>query len=445
MRAESRLSWLAVAAGSALCAAVAAVGADARWLAALGDAIARAGRIPSSIPYAAAPSHDWVNVPVLGELVFHWLDVLGGDRALVAAQAVAVAAMLTFVLRDMRAAGASDGACALVIVAIPFAAVSSLFIVRAQIFSLPLFALAVLLLRSEARARSWRIWLLVPLVALWSNLHGAVLTGLAVASVYLLVDRLRHDRWVALGALIASWGALFVTPALARTGEYYLGVIQSEPAASGFGLWAPLSLRNPIDVVFVAAALPLLWLAVRARPRAWELVSLVLLIGATVHVGRNSVWLVLFVAAPAACGLRIRRGARAQRLVLACAWVVPIVLFATALTRAPVQTVAGEALRAEASRLAGGQPILADSEDAERLALDGRRVWIANPIDAFTRADQRTYLAWLQGHSSGDAVLRTHDVVLVQLDSKAQQRLARNTAFREVGRDDVAVLYRRAS
>ena len=101
---------------------MAAVGADARWLAALGDAIARAGRIPSSIPYAAAPSHDWVNVPVLGELVFHWLDVLGGDRALVAAQAVAVAAMLTFVLRDMRAAGASDGACALVIVAIPFAA-----------------------------------------------------------------------------------------------------------------------------------------------------------------------------------------------------------------------------------------------------------------------------------------------------------------------------------
>jgi hypothetical protein len=35
--------------------------------------------------------------------------------------------------------------------------------------------------------------------------------------------------------------------------------------------------------------------------------------------------------------------------------------------------------------------------------------------------------------------------VLVQVDSKAQQRLARDDAFREVGRDAVAVLYKRAS
>jgi hypothetical protein len=174
-------------------------------------------------------------------------------------------------------------------------------------------------------------------------------------------------------------------------------------------------------------------------------VSLVLLIGATVHVGRNSIWLVLFAAAPAACGLRFRRGAPARPLVLTCAWIVPTVLFATAVTRGPMQTVAGDKLRAQAARLAAGKPILADAEDAERLALDGRRVWIANPIDAFSRSDQRAYLEWLQGHSSGDKVLRGHDVVLVLVDSKAQQRLTRNAAFREVARDAVSVLYRRAS
>src|SRR5580765_8068656 len=142
MRVESRLSWLAVDAGSALCASVAVAGADARWLDALGAVIARAGHIPSSIPYAAAPSHDWVNVPVLGELVFHLLWAIGGEHALVVAQAAAVAA------------------------------------------TLPLFALLVLLLRSDARAPSRRIWLLVPLVALWSNLHGGVLAGLFVATLY---------------------------------------------------------------------------------------------------------------------------------------------------------------------------------------------------------------------------------------------------------------------
>src|SRR3954468_15928312 len=350
MRAESRLSWLAVAAGSALCAAVAAVGADARWLAALGGAITRAGRIPASIPYASAPSHDWVNVPVLGELVFHWLESLGGDRALVAAQAFAVAAMLALVLRDMRASGATDTACALVLTAIPFAAVSSLFVVRAQLFSLPLFALALLLVRGEARTPSRRIWLLVPLIALWSNLHGAVLTALVVATAYLLLDRLRQDRGVALGVLAASWAALFVTPALSRTGKYYVGVLHSEPAASGFGLWAPLSLHNPLDVLFVAVAGPLLCLALRAQPRRWELFCLAVLAAGTVHVGRNSIWLVLFVAAPAARGVRFGGDVQAKRFLTTCAWIVPIVLLASALSRTPVQTVAGSPLRARPQR-----------------------------------------------------------------------------------------------
>jgi hypothetical protein len=438
MRVESRLSWLAVAAGSALCASVAAVGADARWLAALGGVIARAGRIPSSIPYAAAPSHDWVNVPVLGELVFHLLEVVGGERGLIGAQAIAVAATLTLVLRDMRAARASDPACALVLIAIPLAAASSLFVVRAQMFSLPLFALLVVLLRAEARSPSRRVWLVVPLVALWSNLHGAVLAGLLVFTVYVLIERRG-----AIAVLVAAWAALFLTPALAQTGDYYWTVLHSEPAASGFGLWAPLSWHNPFDVLLVAIAVPLLVLAVRAQPRRWELVSLAILAASSVHVARNSVWLVLFVAAPAAAGMRLRDLRGSHRVLLVCAWAVPVILFAAAISRPPLQSVAGASLRAKAVRLGAGAPILADAEDAEQLALDGRRVWIANPIDAFPRREQRLYLDWLRGRPAGDALLRQHDVVLVRVDSAPQNRLAHDARFHEVGRDSASVLYAR--
>ena len=448
MRVESRLSWLAVAAGSALCAAVATIGADARWLAALGGAIVHAGRIPSSLPYAAAPSHDWVNVPVLGEVVFHWLDAVGGDRGLVLAQAVAVACMLVLLLLDMRGAGAPDGARALVLITLPFAAVSALLLVRAQLFSLPLFALTVVLLRNEAREPTRRIWLLVPLVALWSNLHGAVLIGLAVAGVYLVFERLRHERGTAVGVLLAACAALFATPGLGRTADYYLGVLHSEPATSGFGLWAPLSLRNPLDVVFLAVAIPFLWSAVRSRPKVWELVCLAVLCAATLHVGRNSIWLLLFVAAPAAVGIgrtRVQNARGAGGIVQACAWCVPVLLIVFGLARTPTQTVAGSALRDRAAQLAAGTPILADAEDAEQLALDGRRVWIANPIDAFDRPAQRLYVDWLRGRVEGDSILRQHTVVLVQLDRPTQQRLARDRAYREVARDSAAVLYRRAS
>jgi hypothetical protein len=302
-----------------------------------------------------------------------------------------------------------------------------------------------LLLRAETRNPSRRVWLLIPFVALWSNLHGAVLTGLSVITVYLLLERFRFERRTAIGVLLASWTALFATPALAETGDYYLGVLHSEPAASGFGLWAPLSLEQPLDVVFIAFVIPLVWVALREAPRLWEFVCVVLLGLATVHAGRNSIWLLLFVAVPAACGLHVRDAAKTRGALLAAAWAVPLVLLVAGFTRTPAQAVAGPALRAKAEDVAHGRPILADAENAEQLAVDGRRVWIANPIDAFSLVDQRAYLDWLSGSPGGDSLLQRNDVVLVDVGSAPQRRLAGRNDFREVARDSAAVLYRRVS
>jgi hypothetical protein len=106
---------------------------------------------------------------------------------------------------------------------------------------------------------------------------------------------------------------------------------------------------------------------------------------------------------------------------------------------------AGERVRREAASLAAGKPILADGIDAEQLALDGQRVWIANPLDAFSRRDQRLYLDWLDAHPAGDALLRgSAAVVLVSRGSPSQRRLAHDPAFRPVVSDEKAVLYVRA-
>src|ERR1700716_695154 len=200
-RTRPTLTWLAAGFAGAACALAAQIGADARWLAAIGAAIVHAGALPHAIPYAAAPAVAWHDAPALGQLMFHGAHSLLGDRGLVLAQAVAAGIALWMLALDLRAARARDGAGAAVILAVVVAAPAAFLIVRAQLFSLALFPVLVLLLRTEARRPSTRIWLVVPLIALWANLHGGVLIGFALLAAYLLFQRFRHTPAVAIGVL----------------------------------------------------------------------------------------------------------------------------------------------------------------------------------------------------------------------------------------------------
>jgi len=439
-RADSVTFWLPVAAAAAVSAFLGTVAADARWLAALGAYIVRRGSIPDFVPYAAAPSGGWHNVPALGELAFHFLEALGGDRALLIAQVLAVGFGFAILAVDARRAGASrSGALLVLFLAVP-SAFTAIPLVRAQLFSLALFPLLVLLLRSESRAPSRRVWLLLPLIALWSNLHGAVLVGLAVAGTYLVFERARREPWVAAGALAGSVVALFATPALWNTGSYYAGVLGNEAARRGIGLWARPSLSSPVDVIFTVGAIVLVAAALRGRPRPWEVVVLVGLALLSLRAVRAGVWLVFFTATPAAFAFGSIRAPRARVAVPILAVLFIATVFG--LVRGPHDGGARGALLDDALRQAAGTPILATDLLAEQVALAGGRIWIGNPIDAFPKRDQRVYLDWLQGRSAGDIALRhAPRVVLVKPGSQPERRLAQNPAFQELGHDSGAVLY----
>ena len=445
--APARLTVLVACFVSALCALLATVGADADWLAALGREIAHSWSIPGGVPFAAVSSAGWHNVPVLGELIFHALQAGLGTRGLVVAQLVAVIACLWLLTTDLRRAAVADAPAALVLILTAFAAAPALLVVRSQLFSLALFPLLVLLLRAEARNPSRRVWLLVPLVALWSNLHGGVLLGVGVAGIYLLFSRGRREPLVVCGVMACMALALFATPALVQTAAYYRGVIGSRAATHGEGLWQPLSLHAPFDVVFLLVVVPLVFLALRSRPNVWERVVIAVLAVAAVRSSRNEVWLALFVAVPAA---RTLAGSRSWRAVVpsaAASAVTGLLVLVTiaGLTRTPTSTGATPKLLQAAARSAGGTPILADGVDAEQLALAGRRILIGNPLDAFPFHEQRLYLDWLAGRPAGDAEATRVRVVLVTKGSAAQNRLALRPDFRELARDKRAVLYVRSN
>jgi hypothetical protein len=435
---------LAAATAAALVALVGIIAADSLWLAALGEEIVESGAIPAGVPYAAADSSGWPNVLVLAELIFYVLAAALGEHGLLLAQTAAVAACFIVVGRDMRRAGATDsGAGALLLLLIP-AAFPALVAVRVQLFSLPLFALLALLLRAEARTPSRRIWLLVPLLALWANLHGAVLVGLAAAGAYLLLERVRVSPATALAALAASAASVCLTPALLRTPEYFVGVLESEAARRGAGLWEQLSPTSLLGAIFIAGATVVLFLALKARPAPWELAVLAGLAIMSVRTERSGIWLLLFAAVPAAAAVQVR--GRVRSGIAGALGAVLGVLVVAGLVQGAVYTGAGDRLLTAARNEAAGTPILADPLVSEQLALAGVTIWIGNPLDAFRREQQRLYLDWTMGLPAGDrALAHAPRAVLVQLGSDAQVRLAAGDVFREAARDARSVLYVRIS
>ncbi|HLH66273.1 MAG TPA: hypothetical protein VKV27_11265 [Solirubrobacteraceae bacterium] len=294
---------LAIAVIVALVAVSVRIGSDARWLAALGRQVAARGSVPAGVPFAAAASPHWPNPLVAAELLFAALESALGDRGLMLAQLVAVAVGLALAARDARAGGAQGLPTAAALALAALGSITSLAIARVQLFSLILMPALVLLLRADARLQSRRIWLAVPLLAVWSNLHGGALLGLGMLFCQVALTRARRRPGESLALVVSAAAALCATPAGPSTIAYYRGVLENVAAQRGAGLWAPLSLRSPFDLLLIVCAVTALGAAARARPRIWEWAVIAALSVATVRADRNGVWLMLFLVAPAARGL----------------------------------------------------------------------------------------------------------------------------------------------
>jgi hypothetical protein len=423
------------AAFAALTATLGVIGADALWLVPLGSEIAH-GRLPDSIPYATAPTNGWHDVPAGAQLVF-WAvyHAFGGDRGLVLLQAVAAASAfgsLTWGLARQSSLGGALLASLLVVVgALPAVAVTNV-----SLFSLALFSLLLLVLETETHQASRRVWLTVPMLAVWGNLHGAVLVGWGLLACYLVLDRCRKRLVEALAVLAAATLALFLNPGLWDAPRYYADVFRNEAAKEGVGLWKPLT-SSAFDLLFVAVAVVLVALASRRRAfRLWEVVTVVGLALATVEVARNGVWLLFVAAYPAARSLRLRAPQRGILVLVSAAVSAAAV---AALIQGPNDPGAWSVAR-QAAR--GGRTVLAEPVLGQQVALYGGRVWVDNPIDAFRAADQKLYVDWFSGKRSGRFAIGHATLVLVRQGSSAAGLAASDTRLVPVLQRGRAVLYR---
>ena len=137
--------------------------------------------IPAGVPFAAAPTAHWPNALVLAELIFDGLERAFGDRGLMLAQLLAVARRAGVLARDAGAGGADPiGTGAALLIAAVGALPSLAIVAGAAVLAGPVPGPGGCCCAPRRRSPSRAIWLAVPLLALWSNLHGAALLGLGL-------------------------------------------------------------------------------------------------------------------------------------------------------------------------------------------------------------------------------------------------------------------------
>jgi hypothetical protein len=282
-----------------------------RWIAAHG--------VPhAEIFTVAAHGRPWIDQQWLADLADYgaWRAAGYAGVALLSVLALGCAYALLAAIALRRGASAVVAVCTgLLAIAVTLPA----SFVRAQVLALPLSALVLWLCLTDAERStpSRRLVWLVPVLALWANLHGSVLLGAGLSAAYVAVRALRAaragDRRAALGCALLALACLatvLATPYGTGIVRYYTETVGNRAIAAAAPEWRPPA---PGSLVFATtvllAALGLAAVAthlVRRRPLPWPLIVAGAVTGAaTAQASRNEVWFALVAVLLAAEGARL--------------------------------------------------------------------------------------------------------------------------------------------
>lgn len=256
------------------------------------------------------PSHDtltvwahgrhWVDQQWLAQVTLYGLQRLGGYRLVMLFHAVLALGGFVAACAIARRRGASALSVTWIGVLGLFAYFPEAAIMRAQSFSYLFFVAVVVLLFQDSRRRSNRVYFVFPLLVVWANLHGSVVVGAALASIYGLMTlmsarRAPHDGWArGLALLIVPWGCVLASPYAASLPSYYRTILFSAHFDRYVTEWSPTYwsiLTAPVYILVVAGV----WLFGRARGGAtrFEMVAFLFTSLLAFQALRNMAWVAL--------------------------------------------------------------------------------------------------------------------------------------------------------
>ncbi|HEX6677862.1 MAG TPA: hypothetical protein VF486_22960 [Actinomycetes bacterium] len=377
--------WLVVVLGAigAMQLAVGTNAVDLAYHVRAGALMVDAGHVLRTDVFAwTTAGQPWLDQNWGAQLVLYGLWRVGGFPLIAIVNALVTVAAWGLVMAACRRRTASLRVIAGSVL-VAHAGAMSIFAARPQMFSVLLFAIELYLL--EVARRRPRVLVALPvLMAVWVNLHGAFVVGLAVLGIDAAVALARRDRPASSRLLLtgaASVLALLLNPWGPGVLRYVADLAGNRSVTAGVTEWAPTSVRDPAGAALLGAMAVLVVALARAGSltrAADQLARLVPLALLALWTARAGVWfgLVLPLALAALARERTPRPARDDRgsplitaamlLVVALAVtvaapgvrdrLVPGMASRPALASAPVATGDWLAAHPQAGRMLNYQP-----------------------------------------------------------------------------------------
>jgi hypothetical protein len=223
------------------------------------------------------PTHDtltvwahgraWVDQQWLAQFAMYSLERLGGMRLVMLVHAALAAGGFAVACAVARRRGASAISVTWIGAIGLLAFYPEAVTMRSQSFAYPLFVAVLALILRDNRQGSRAVFFVFPLLALWANLHGSVVVGAGLVSLYGLLALRAPGRTRALALTVVPWGCVLASPYASSLPSYYRWILFDVHFSRFITEWAPTTLRLVTAPVFVLA-IGGAWLFGRARQKA---------------------------------------------------------------------------------------------------------------------------------------------------------------------------------
>jgi hypothetical protein len=239
--------------------------------------------------------HRWVDQQWLAQLLLYWLWIAGGVKLALLVHATLGIGALAGAAALARRLGGSARTTTWVCLPVLVAYYPESSVLRPQTFAYPLFVAALWLLATDARAPSKRVFLTLPLLILWANLHGSVLIGAALVSLAGLASLAQHVRRPSARGLVlvvAPWLCVLASPYALHLPSYYEKILVGGNFSHFVSEWAPTTLTASTAPVYLLV-LAGLWLLGRNGGRISTFEKLAFLATSVLafQAVRNAAWL----------------------------------------------------------------------------------------------------------------------------------------------------------